>query len=126
MYYNLCITIRIIYAVTATVFETDVSNRRMSGQMVVHHFVIDRLMQSLEATGIVDERPRSGRPHKTKRKDDRRIFRCAMRARFGGHISVRNVNRRLNEQRLAIHKTVIKSLTGSMELLTLPSPLEYS
>ena len=93
--------------------------------MVVHHFVIDRLMQRLQATGIVDERPRSDRPHKTKRRDDRLISRFATRTRFGGHISVRNVNRRLNEPRMAIHKTIIKSSAGSMELLTLPSPLEY-
>jgi len=84
VYYNLCITIRFIYAVAATVFETGFSNRRVSGQMVVHHFVIGRLMQRLQATGIVDERPRSGRSHKTKRRDDRLISRCAMRTRFGG------------------------------------------
>ena len=85
MYYNLCITIRFIYAVAATVFETGVSDRRVSEQMVVHPFVIIRLMQRLQATGIV-ERLRSNRPHKTTPREDRlngllsfiqKLFNCA-------------------------------------------------
>jgi hypothetical protein len=40
---------------------------------------------------------------------------------FWGHVSVRIVNRRLNEQRKGTHKTtatVITSMTGSMEFAT--------
>jgi IS30 family transposase len=37
------------------------SNRRVAGQMGVHHSVIDRLMQRMQATRMVDEGPRSGR-----------------------------------------------------------------
>jgi hypothetical protein len=51
--------------------------------MVVHPFVIIRLMQRLQATGIVDERPRSDRPHKTKRRDDRLISRLLRELALG-------------------------------------------
>ena len=37
------------------------SNRRVAGKMGVHHSVIDRLMQRMQATRMVDEGPRSGR-----------------------------------------------------------------
>jgi hypothetical protein len=49
------------------------SNRRVVGQMGVHHSVIERL----QATGMVDESPRSGRPRKTISIEDRLIIRCA-------------------------------------------------
>ena len=35
------------------------SNRQVAWQIGVYHYVIDRLMQRLQVTGIVDERPRS-------------------------------------------------------------------
>jgi hypothetical protein len=41
------------------------NNRGVAGQIGVHHSVIDRLMQHLQATAMVDERPRSGKTRKT-------------------------------------------------------------
>ena len=71
-------------------------------------------MQRLQATGVVDERPRSGRPRKkTTPRENRIVARWATRTRFatsarirdelnfGGHVSVRTVIRRLNEQAYA-------------------------
>ena len=46
------------------------SNRRVAGKMGVHYSVIDRLMQRLQVTGMVDERPRSGMPPKTTPRED--------------------------------------------------------
>jgi len=57
-------------------------NRRVAGQMVVHHSVIDHLMQPLQATVMVDEHPQSGRPCKAKPREDRLMARCARRNRF--------------------------------------------
>ena len=42
----------------------------MTGQIGVHHSVIDRLMQHLQATEMVDERPRSGRTRKTTPREN--------------------------------------------------------
>jgi len=39
-------------------------------------------LQRLQATGMVDERPRSGRPHKATHREDRQIARCARRNHF--------------------------------------------
>jgi hypothetical protein len=36
------------------------SNRRATDQMGIHHSVVDRLMQCLQATGMIDE-PREDR-----------------------------------------------------------------
>ena len=36
----------------------------------VQHYVIDRLIQRVQATGIVDGRPRSDMPLKTTPRDD--------------------------------------------------------
>jgi transposase len=49
---------------------------------VVHYFVIGRLMQRLQATGMVDECPRSGKPRKSTPREDTLIARCARRNRF--------------------------------------------
>ena len=46
-------------------------NRRVAGQMGVHHSVIDCLMHRLQTTGMVDEQPLPGRPCKTKPREDR-------------------------------------------------------
>ena len=78
--------------------------------MGIHHCVIDLHMQGLEATGIIDECPQSGSPRKTTPREDMLIAQCARRNRFvssdrirdglnfGGHVSVRTVSRRVNEQ----------------------------
>ena len=73
-----------------------------------HFFAIEG-WQGKWATVMVDERPRSGKPCKTKLREDRLIALCGWKNRFptlahirgefnfGGHISVRTVNRWLNE-----------------------------
>jgi len=53
------------------------SNRKVAGQIGVHASVIDCLMQRLQATGMVDERPQSGRPRKTTYREDMLIVRYA-------------------------------------------------
>lgn len=85
-------------------------NRRLAGHIGVHNSVIDRLLQHLQATGMVDERLWSGRPRKTTYREDRLISWCNRRnsfattasihdeLNFGGHVSVRTVNIQLNEQ----------------------------
>jgi IS30 family transposase len=45
--------------------KAEFSNRKVAGKMEVHQFAIDRLMQRLQSTGIVDDRPRCGKPRKT-------------------------------------------------------------
>ena len=37
--------------------QADFSNRRVAGQMGVHHSVFDCLMQCLQVAGMVDESP---------------------------------------------------------------------
>ena len=39
-------------------------NRGMVEQIRAHHYLMDHLIQRLQATGIVDERQRSGRPRR--------------------------------------------------------------
>ena len=68
-------------------------NRRVAGQMGVHHSVIDCLMHRLQTTGMVDEQPLPGRPCKTKPRGQarRNCFATSARIRdelnFGGHVS---------------------------------------
>ena len=50
--------------------------------MGLHHSVIDRLMQRLESTGMVDEHKRSDMPRKTTPREDKLIVRCARRNCF--------------------------------------------
>jgi IS30 family transposase len=45
--------------------KAEFSNGKVAGKMEVHHSAIDRLMQRLQSTEIVDDRPRSGKPRKT-------------------------------------------------------------
>ena len=59
--------------------QAGLSNRRVARQMGVHHSVIDCLMHCLQATGIVDEHPRSDRAQKTTPREDRLKARCARR-----------------------------------------------
>ena len=85
--------------------QASFSNRGVTGQMGVHHFVIDRLMQRLEATGMVDERPRYSRRRKTAPIEDRLIAQCARRNRFPTPVRIRDVLNfgglvSVNEQRL--------------------------
>ena len=80
--------------------------------MGIHHSVIGRLMQCLQATEMVDERPRFHRPRKTTPRDNMLVARLVRRNRFTtsarirdelncwGLVSVRTINRSLNEQRL--------------------------
>jgi len=79
--------------------QAGLSNRRVAGQMGVHHSIIDCLMHRLQATGMVDEHSQSCRARKTTPREDRLIARCARRnclatsacirdeLNFGGHVS---------------------------------------
>ena len=58
------------------------SNRRVAGQIGVHHFVIDCLMDRLQSTGMVDERPQPSRARKATHSDDMLITRYATSARI--------------------------------------------
>jgi len=70
--------------------------------MGIHHSVMGRRMQHLQATGM--EQPRSWRPRKATPREDRRITRCARRNRFatsaripdefnfGGHVTVGSIS----------------------------------
>ena len=62
--------------------QTGLSNRRVAQRVGVHHSVIDRLMDRFQATGTVEDRPRSGRPRKTTPREDRLIARRARRDNF--------------------------------------------
>ena len=76
--------------------------------MEIHHSVIGRLMQCLQATEMVDERPRFDRPRKTTHRDNMLVARFVRRNRFttsarirdelnfAGHVSVTTANRRLH------------------------------
>ena len=55
--------------------QTGLSNRRVAQRVGVHHSVIDRF----QATGTVEDRPRSGRPRKTTPREKRLIARGARR-----------------------------------------------
>ena len=69
-------------------------------------------MERLQETGMVDWRPRSGRPLKTTHRNDRLIALCVRRNHFStsarnrddlnfrGNVSVRTANRRRNEEHL--------------------------
>jgi transposase len=97
---------------TVSMSQAGFSNRRVAGKMGVYHSVIDLLLQGQQATGMIDEYPQSGSPRKTTPREDRLIACCARRNRFassdrirgglnfGGHVSVRTFNRRVNEQRM--------------------------
>ena len=62
--------------------QTGFSNRGMLGQMGVHHYHMEHLMQHLQATGTVDERLRSGKLIKATPSEDILIARCARRNHF--------------------------------------------
>ena len=92
------------HAVGMHMSQAGFSSWRMAGQMGVHHSEISHLMQCLQATGMVYERPRSCRSSKTTPREQRLIARCASRIHFatsahirdelnfGGHVSVRTAN----------------------------------
>ena len=70
--------------------QTSFSNGSVTEQMGVHHSVIDCLMQRLQATGMVDEHPRSGRPRKTTPREDTIIVRCTRRNHFATSARIRD------------------------------------
>jgi transposase len=85
-------------------------NGSFSHRRMADHFIIVRLMQRFRQTGNVTDRPRAGRPCKTKLREDRLIYRRARQRpfstagalrgnlAFGGHISTRTVIRHLHHQ----------------------------
>ena len=89
-------------------------NMRVAWQMGVHHAVIGRRVERLPATGMIGVRLRSGTSRKTTPREDRLIARNARINRFatstrildevnfGGHVSVRTVDTRINGQHLGV------------------------
>jgi len=57
--------------------------------MGIYRSVLDRFMQRLQATGMVGECPRFGRPHKTTPREERLIAGCARRNRFATSARIR-------------------------------------
>ena len=70
--------------------QADFRNRRVPGQMGVYHSVIDRLMQHLQVTGVVDDCHRSSKPRRTTFREDRQIVRCARRNHFATSARIRD------------------------------------
>ena len=94
------------------------SHRRVADHFRVNHSIIIRLMQRFRQTGNVTDRPRAGRPRKTKPREDRLISRrerqrpfstagalCGNLA-FGGHISTRTIIRRLHHQGMRARRPI--------------------
>lgn len=65
--------------------QTEFSIRRVAGKMVVHHSVIDCLMQRL-----VNERPRSDISRRTTPREDKLIAQCARRNNIATSARIRN------------------------------------
>lgn len=94
------------------------TQRQVSDRFNVSHSVISRLMRRYNETGIVGERPRSGRPKKTTEREDRLLRRLArqqpfttanrLRSRWNVHVRIsrRTVNRRLNCGRLRARRPI--------------------
>ena len=91
----------------------------MSARDIVRHFqrhewTISRLLNRLQQTGNVADRPKSGRPHKTMLREDRflmissrrngflssRKLGCLLRNATGTRVCDRTVRNRLNAARL--------------------------
>ena len=58
------------------------SHRRVADHFRVNHSIIVRLMQRFRQTGNVTDRPRAGKPRKTKPREDRLISRRARQRPF--------------------------------------------
>ena len=94
-----------------------VSHRRVADHFRVKHSIIVRL-QCFRQTGNVTDRPRAGRHRKTTPRKDRLISRQARQRPFstavavrgslalGGHISTRNVIRRLQHQGMRARRPI--------------------
>ena len=96
--------------------QTGFSNKRVAEQMVVHHSVIYRLIQRLQAAGMVDERPRSGMPRKTTPREDRLIARCDSSYSKSIEFCVSSICK-------ATHKATTTVITSSAD--SLPAPFQY-
>ena len=96
--------------------------REVARRLQVSHSVIIRLRDRFQATGIVKERPRPGRPKKTTAREDRFIVRQALRTRTTTANTVRRrlqaathtavcqmtIRRRLNAANLRARRPVRK------------------
>lgn len=69
--------------------ENGLSIREVARRLAVSHSVIQRLQERTQATGHVAERPRSGRPRATTRRQDRFIVTQALRERTATANSLR-------------------------------------
>ena len=99
------------YAILGLV-EAGLSQRVIAGRFNVHQSTITRLLRKYRATGSVKDRPRSGQPRVTTRRQDIFIRQRHLRDRFvtsvstsknvvgrhGRHIHPRTVRRRLKER----------------------------
>ncbi|KAK7097717.1 hypothetical protein V1264_004653 [Littorina saxatilis] len=102
--------------------QDGVSGREVSRRLGVSHSVIQWLHQRFQTTGSAVERPRSGRPRCTDRRDDRYLQLLALRNRTNTRrtlignfraatnvtISRMTVTRRLREVRLHSRRTVVR------------------
>ena len=62
--------------------QTGLGNSRVAQCVGVHHSVIDSLMDRFQATGTVEDRPRSDRPRKSTPREESLIARRAWRDNF--------------------------------------------
>lgn len=61
--------------------QDGVSGREVSRRLGVSHSVVQRLYERFQTTGTTDQRPRSGRPRSTTRRQDRYLQTSALRER---------------------------------------------
>lgn len=108
------------------------STRSIGNHFNVNHTVIVRLLQRHLDTGTVNDRPRSGRPRLTTRRNDRLLIRRAKANPFtpapqlrhhwppGGRVSVRTLVRRLHRGNLRARRVVKRpALTARHRIIRL-------
>lgn len=102
--------------------QDGISFREVGRRLGVSHSVIQRLLERFQATGRADNRPRSGRPRSTNRREDRMLCREALRDRTvtsstlraqlaqaaNINVSSATIRRRLHEYGLASRRPVVR------------------
>ena len=100
-----------------------VSKCEVARRLRVSHLVIVRLKQRFQATNNVQERPRSGRPKKTKPREDRFIRRQALQHRGTTSRFIRGQLRtgtNTNVSERTIRTACMTSGCGVVDLLYVP------
>ncbi|KAK7105640.1 hypothetical protein V1264_016995 [Littorina saxatilis] len=115
--------------------QDGVSKRKVGRRLGVSHSVAARLHQKFQATNIVLERPRSGRPKKTTQREDRFISRQALQQRgttaniirgqlrvaTNTNISTKTIRKRLHEVGLRSRRPAVRPrLTAAHRQARLP------